>query len=218
MLSDQKDLIVLVADRHMEQTFEGLLERDQALDIRPIEFDIQVHPQRDPGCTSNSSQFLRPFFRSHRFAIVVFDLDGSGSRQSRTQTQTSVQMELERNGWQGNCKVIAIDPELEAWIWTASPHVSRILGWPGRFRELREFLENNDIWPQGNLKPPDPKQAMDFAIEHAQPNFRPRKSAALFNEISSSAGFGSCNDPAFEELLATLRNWFPREWEPAKTA
>ena len=38
-----KDLIVLVADKNMQATFEALLERDAALGIRRI-IDVVPHP------------------------------------------------------------------------------------------------------------------------------------------------------------------------------
>ena len=47
----QKDLIVLVADRHQERTISTLLtKRPQSLGIRevPIDLDIRRHPEHDP--------------------------------------------------------------------------------------------------------------------------------------------------------------------------
>ena len=44
-----KDLVILVADKTMEFTIRGGLERGQALGIRPIAFDVRQHPNRDGG-------------------------------------------------------------------------------------------------------------------------------------------------------------------------
>ena len=45
---NQKDLVVLVADKDMEHALKGLLGRPRALGIREIEADIRVHPRHDP--------------------------------------------------------------------------------------------------------------------------------------------------------------------------
>ena len=50
MNGEPKDLIILVADKNMEHTIKGLLARPPALGIRPLSFDIRVHPERDAGC------------------------------------------------------------------------------------------------------------------------------------------------------------------------
>ena len=35
-----KDLVILVADKSMEQTLKGVIARPEALGIRPVTFDI----------------------------------------------------------------------------------------------------------------------------------------------------------------------------------
>ena len=45
-----KDLVILAADKDMEHAPSGLLARPRALGIRPIAFDVFVHPEHDPGC------------------------------------------------------------------------------------------------------------------------------------------------------------------------
>lgn len=55
------DLLLLVADKNMEYAVRGLLSRPQALEVRPLEFEVYVQPQRDPGCALRAHEFLRPF-------------------------------------------------------------------------------------------------------------------------------------------------------------
>ncbi len=40
---------------------------------------------------------------------------------------------------------------------------------------------------------------------------RPRLTGRLFFDIAWSANLDRCQDPAFQELVATLRRWFPPE-------
>jgi len=44
-----KDLLVYVADADALAFVRAVLNRPQALEIRPIVFDIERHPQRDAG-------------------------------------------------------------------------------------------------------------------------------------------------------------------------
>ncbi|MGQ9859519.1 MAG: hypothetical protein ACUVS3_12650 [Thermodesulfobacteriota bacterium] len=68
-----KDLVVLVPDKNTEAAMKALLEhRQHALGIRPITFDIFVHPRRDPGVYHEAEEFLRPLQSQYRYALVLF--------------------------------------------------------------------------------------------------------------------------------------------------
>ena len=124
-----KDLVVLVADSDMQAAVRGALGRPQALRVRDIIFDILRHPQRDNGCRVRGAQFLKQFTSSYEHAIVMFDWEGSGATASAQDTEESVERELSKTGWSNRAVAVAIEPELEAWIWSDSPHVKKILGW-----------------------------------------------------------------------------------------
>jgi len=62
-----KDLVILVADIDMKAGVEGILKRHKSLKIRPVQHDIFVHPERDPGVLNKAHQFLRPFTFSSYF-------------------------------------------------------------------------------------------------------------------------------------------------------
>lgn len=95
----QKSLVLLVADNNMEKTFQALLQRPHALGIRPIEVNLVVHPHRDPGVLREAHEFLRPFLRECKFALVVLDLEGCGrEHQSAEQLSQEVQQRLDANG------------------------------------------------------------------------------------------------------------------------
>ena len=205
------DLVVLVADRHMEQAFIGLLEKPNRLNIRDIEFRIYVHPRHDPGCRLQAVDFLRPFQQSSRYALVAFDRAGFGSELPPDQIQDDVERKLSLNGWKQRCQVIVIDPELETWVWMRSAAVSQALGWDTEFNALEQWLRNRNLWPSGQPKPIDPKEAMEAAMRHAPASKRPRRSSALFKRIATSAQLSACCDPAFVHLRETLHSWFPQE-------
>ena len=91
-----RDLVVLAADKDTAQALEGLLsKRPPALGIRPISYDMLVHPQHDPGCLLESGGLLSPFSHSHRNALVVFDREGCGRESSsRAELETTVEWDL----------------------------------------------------------------------------------------------------------------------------
>jgi uncharacterized protein (DUF433 family) len=75
-----RDLVVLVPDKDIEQTFQGLLDRPQALGIRKVSYDILVHPNRDPGCYHTGPDLLRSYAgEPQRNALIVFDRAWEGA-------------------------------------------------------------------------------------------------------------------------------------------
>ena len=202
-------LIVLVADLDIEQAIRGLLSRPHRIRIGNVTFDVRRHPNRDPGCRTQAAEYLRPFVGRYQRSMVVFDLHGSGSTVSREETQQAVEHQLGTNGWSKRSKAVVIEPELEAWVWTRSSHVSRALGWESRYDQLRAWLESQGLWPSEFPKPLDPKRAMQRAMERAALRKRVRRSPTKFHDLAQRIDSGSCRDPAFSEMRATLRDWFP---------
>ena len=201
----QKDLYVLVADLDMLQTMEKLLNRSVKLGIRPINFAVAKHLDRDAGCRTKSSQYLRSHIRHYQYALVMFDKEGCGDNDSREEIQHKVERDLAKNGWSGRSKAVVIDPELETWVWTGSNHVPKVLGWECGYEELKAWLATEGLWPSNSAKPPDPKSAMRVALSKGRRNV----SAKLFGQLAKSTTLRHCQDSAFRELRNTLQRWFP---------
>jgi hypothetical protein len=197
-------LIALVADKNMSAAIATILGNHARLRIRSI--DVRgpyPHLKRDPGVYRTAHEFLRPFQHQASNALVVFDRDGCGSPRSRDQLETDVETRLSQNGWSRRCAAIAIDPELENWVWTDSRHVARALGW--EHTELRIWLAESGRQPEGTKKPVNPKEAVEQALR--QKNI-PR-SSAIYRQIAEHVSFERCSDPAFLKLCTILRRWFP---------
>ena len=103
--------------------------------------------------------------------------------------------------------VIVIEPELEAWAWTTSPHVAAVLGWHDNHDALRSFLISRRLWDEGRPKPIHPKEAMRHALREKNKPF----GAPLFSELAKRVGVGRCEDLAFKKLRNQLRQWFSSE-------
>ena len=204
--STNKDLVVLAADKNMQFAVKGLLARTKDVGIRPVTFDIFVHPDRDPGCRNSSHDFLRFALKSHAHAMVVFDRAGGWIDSiERIELEAEVEQRLRRNGWQDRSAAVVIDPELENWVWSDSPVVSDLLGWRGRYVELRAQLEQRGFLRPQQTKPDRPKEALEFALWQA----RKQRSSSIYAEIARQVDFRPCVDPAFIKLRQTLAGWFP---------
>jgi hypothetical protein len=202
-----KDLIVLVADKNMESAISGMLGRPQELGIRPITCDLFVHPRRAPGCRKEAQDFLRPFHRAYRFALVMFDHQGCGrERDQANELADRVKTNLSRNGWPDRADAVVISPELEAWVWAPSTHVETCLGWAGKSPSLRNWLANNRHWPYRSPKPPRPKEAMEAALRKVR---KPR-SSAIYLQLAQRVDLQGHTEPAFLRLTRTLQRCFPQ--------
>jgi hypothetical protein len=205
--SPPKDLVILVADKNTEFTLKGLLSRrTHSLRVRPMTFDIFVHIERDPGCLRRAHDFLRPYAQRYRHALVVFDREGCGQEdKERGSLERQVEEQLKQSGWNERAAVVVLDPELEVWVWSDSPHVETALGWSNREPGLRPWLARSNLWGEADAKPQDPKKAVEESLRVAG---KPR-SSTLYQELASSVGFESCTDAAFQKLRKVLAAWFP---------
>ena len=203
-----KDLVILAADKNIEQTLRGLLGRTAALRIRNVTADVFVHPERDPGCARRGAEFLNKhrFLNQYRFGLLMFDHEGSGRENLSPQgLQNEINTEFDHSEWGERARTIVLVPELEAWVWNDSPHVDDVAGWKGRQPSLRRWLRENGLMIEGQSKPERPKEAFEAALRRAR---KPR-SSSLYLQIAQRVSLAKCEDKAFLEFKKILRNWFP---------
>jgi hypothetical protein len=202
-----KDLVLLVADKDMEKALQGLLSRPQSLRLREMSWDLYVHPEHDPGCRGKSHEFLRPFLRMYSHALVLFDREGCGQEDlDRATLEQKVEARLFGSGWGDRAAAVVIDPELEAWVWSESPHVATALGWKDGERSLKEWLKEEGWLPEGRTKPMQPKDAVKKALRIA----RQPPSPAIYQQLAQKVSFDRCVDASFLKLRQVLSRWFSR--------
>jgi len=199
-----KDLIVLVADKNLKAALTGILNAHERLGAKRMEFDVFVHPKSDPGVYRSSHEFLRPLQRLAPFCLAVFDRDGCGGTKTRELIEIEVESRLAQSGWEGRSAAIVIEPELEIWLWSDSPHVDTALGWP-RDGSLKRWLIQNGYWLTGEAKPRKPKEGAEAALRRTN---IPR-SSAIYLQIARQVSLESCTDPAFIKLKNVLCSFFP---------
>jgi len=200
-----KDLVVLVADKNMEHTIKGLLGRPKSLGIRSIMYDLFIHPRRDPGCLNEAHEFLRPLAGGYEHALVLFDREGCGREKEGPDILANrVQEHLARNGRRARAEAVVLDPELEAWVWSSSPHVDVCLGWAEHDPPLRDWLIAIGHWPPERPKPPRPKETMEAALRQVR---KPR-SSAIYLELAQTVSLQGHSEPAFRRFTDALQGWF----------
>lgn len=203
----QKDLVMLVADRNMEYAVKGLLTRSKAFKMRVVIFQTYVHPEHDSGCLLHGAGFLRPFVNQYKHALIMLDHEGCGQEhKARTELEQNIETQLATSGWQDRAAAIVVDPELESWVWSDSPHVDSVLGWAGKQPDLKSWLTTQGLFNDGQFKPNPPKKALEEALRKTQK----ARSSAIFLQLAQKVSIDRCTDPAFIKLKTLLSAWFPQ--------
>jgi len=209
-----RDCIFLLADKNMQATFEGFLTRQasyQSLGCGNFSFDPRqdiavASGDNDPGLYIRGHELLRPYQTSHRHAVVVLDAKWGGS-PGKTAITEHLTAQISATGWAADhFVVIVIDPELENWIWQQNDYVAKRLG----FDDSNELMADTDLqtaWPQGQAKPSSPKKILESLLRKR----RIPRSSAIYKQIAAQVSVRQCQDSAFQQLLETLRTWFPQE-------
>jgi hypothetical protein len=201
------DLIVLVPDKDIEQTVGGLLCRHKSIGIHSLAgASIIVHPGRDPGIFKTGHALLEPYIAEARYALIVFDRAWEGAPTDNALALAAHVESTCQPVWGNRARCVCVDPEIEGWIWSDSPHVPTALGWENR-TEMVDWLANRGLWPQGCIKPPDPKAAFEEATRYK----KVVPSSSIFEELARKVSLRRCRDPSFLALVEILRGWFPTD-------
>ena len=208
----KRDCIFFVADKTMRETFLGFLSREDRttqLGCSDFAFDpaedlFFAAGQNDSGLNKRADALLSPFLHSHRKAVVALDCDWDGS-PGQAQIIHNVTTQLLQSGWRAeDVIVIAIDPELEQWIWQDSPVLAEELRMHAP-HGLKAVLTQRGLWPEEATKPPLPK---DLFIQLRREN-NVKLSSSVFKRIAARVPVGLCVDSEFRRLVAQLQAWFP---------
>lgn len=209
----KRDCLFFVADKNIEAIVAGCLERPHAhtrLGCRAFQFntslDLKVaHGQNDCGIYKIANALLQPYASSHHRVVVILDSAWNGTPGANAIKQ-AVEAHCVNAGWLPNTScAIVIDPELENWVWQDNAHVLRALSSELSYNKLRQELVSKLFWREGESKPHQPKEAVEFVLRQ---NRVPR-SSALYKKLASQVSSDGCIDEAFLNLKTTLRTWFP---------
>jgi phenylpyruvate tautomerase PptA (4-oxalocrotonate tautomerase family) len=210
----KRDCVFFLADKTMRETFLGFLEREDRerelgcgnFSFDPAEDLFFAAGQNDPGLNKRAAALLDVFLHSHKKAVVVLDCEWEGS-PGQAQIIHNITRQLHESGWKPeDVIVIAIDPELEQWIWQDSPVLAEELRIDDS-QGLKSVLNQRGLWPQEAAKPPSPKALFD----QLRRENNVKMSSAIFKRIATKVPVSQCQDSEFRRLTAKLREWFPAE-------
>jgi hypothetical protein len=215
-MMNKRPCVILVADSNMAAAFRGYFKRDGwhlSLDCAPFDINTDVGADllvdeggNDPGVYTKGHELLRPYQNSHQRALVVLDCEWDGSPGKEVIVE-HITARLVGSGWAEDAiKVIAIEPELENWLWQDKPQVADVLRYKGA-NSLRQHLADNGWWPDGLAKPPRPKEAAEWVLKQTK---QPR-SSAIYQKLAEHISIKGCTDMAFSEMHAAFLAWFPLE-------
>jgi hypothetical protein len=204
---EPRELVVVTADSQQKRTVATLLlERWRALGIRQlaINADSDIYSlQNDPGVFHRAGGFLAVFARQYEYALVLLDAEWEGGPASAEEIEAKIQDDLNRSGWEGRSAVVVIDPELEIWVWSTSPHVPRLFGTD--WETIKDLGHRKNYWKKGEIKPSRPKELLEEVLRRT----RKRRSAALYRQLARKVGLRTCRDDSFCRFREILQQWFP---------
>lgn len=214
-MMSKRPCVILVADSNMAATFRGYFKRDGwPLSLGCAQFEINtdvgadllVEGDNDPGVYTKGHELLRPYQNSHHRALVVLDCEWDGS-PGKDAIIAHITANLVASGWVKDAvKVIAIEPELENWLWQDKPQVAVVLRYKGD-KSLRQHLADSGLWPANATKPPRPKEAAEWVLKQT----RQPRSSAIYQKLAEHISIRGCTDAAFAEMHGAFLAWFPLE-------
>lgn len=198
-----RDLYVLAADNNIKFLVAAALRRHAALRIRPIDFEIGTHPQRDPGMRTTGVDLVRTQRQRFAHALLIFDREGCGEEAATAEALESTLDQRLAQIWGADAKAIVIEPESDIWIWGADVSMAQTLGWTESIA-IRPWLaaQGFEFAPDG--KPRRPKEAAEMISRQ----LRLPRSSATYGGLAERISLERCTDPAFGRLAASLRKWF----------
>ncbi len=198
------DLVVMVADADAEWAIRTLLtHRCTALGIHPVQHEVRRYPGRDAGVFRDAPDFLRSYAGRAHYALVVLDREGCGKEDLTAEAlEADLEKRLRQNGWDAEqVAAVVLDPELEVWVWSHSPHVASILG--VTVGDLQILWQSQPLSSTG--KPLRPKETMQKILRCSRRPASPR----IFQELAEQVSL-QVHERAFDKFRRTLQGWFPQ--------
>lgn len=203
-----KDLLVIVADADAEILMNKVLGRPEALGMRPIDVEVRRFSGLDPGVVEEGPELSRSRKVDFRHVILLWDHHGS-NWESADEAEQSVVGRLKSVTWGDRCGAIAIQPELEAWLWHSPDAIREWL----RFKGEQDFVGHLEAVAKGmNLtleeaRQKRPKELLEGAAQRRGRGKPLAKDIGLMASAASLRRLENC--PSFGRLARVLRGWFP---------
>jgi len=210
------ELFVFVADADALRFVKGLLERPRALGIRTVIFEVVRHTERDSGMWVDGPETLRSMKRDKQMdrALVMLDYAGcgrdtAGKRLTAEKVEAALQKRLDTCTFKDRSAAIAMEPELESWLWKSPGLCGRYLS-PDNPDRAGVAIKS-EIARLGCDEATAIAKCPKEVLESAFLSIRKRKPRASdFVELAALADPQAMRaDRSFERFLRVLQEWFP---------
>lgn len=215
MSSFTHDLIVVVPDGAIEQVATTLLEhRASRLGMKKVRFEVRKDIFHDSSSKAATVNLLRGYIRTHRYALVMRDLEGSGWEAEGSEAmEKAFKNELAANGWPNRVEVIALEPEIESWLRFDSAKFHDLVEEQARRNKPATALTvaaSVVIAVQANGgatsgKPTRPKEVFEDVLA----KFGIPRSNSLYGKLARNESLSGCRVASFNRFTKLLRDWFP---------
>jgi hypothetical protein len=209
-----KDLFVQAADMDAKMFLSSILEKHDALEIRPISYDIETYPLHDSGMITTGTDLSRMRKGRYEKIILIWDHEGSGRerKQASSEVEREMAAKLDSITWRGNNSTIALVPELESWLWHCQSAIVRHYGIDAaRLDALSEEAADRMGMALAVAKTERPKELFEALVKRGiHRTISPRD----FQLIGHYAGIkGLLESASFAMLRDILQCWFPKTCE-----
>ena len=198
------DLVLVVADKNMDFTLRGILDRPRSLGIRAITYKTVVHPGHDGGVRTSGPDLLASLRSAVGHGIVMLDLEGAGAAGDAPSVEAELDWRL-RPTWGNRARSVVIEPELDAWIWGSDNAIRQALDCS--IADIRGWLRDSDFRFRPSRKPERPTEA----FEHLMRELKEQRASAIYRKITSKISLERCSDSAFVRFKTMLQRWFPED-------
>lgn len=175
----EKDLVVLGPGKNMQFLFDGLFSNAANLGMRAPSHQFDPHPLRDAGCL-DADELLESQTRRYAYAIVMTNRSLSGHGElPRIDVEAALEAKLSKSGWGPRARAVVVDPGIARWM------LEHQLG---------------ERW--------SPETPVEDTVENVLRRRRIPQSPALYRALGERLVREGEPDPAWQRLLATLKEWF----------
>lgn len=202
---------MLTADADAEALLRSVLRRHEALQIRPIVFDVRRFPGRDSGMVKQGPEVARVLVNKSEYSRVLLTWDHHGSgweSRSPQQAVSLIQGRLDGVTWARRSSAVVFVPELEEWLWYSPRSIAHHLGVTDH--EFEVLVEKAAVRLG---KAPDycrqelPKELFEIVL-HGKKRRQPLPED--FTALGSFADLEQWNaSEAFVRVRQALQEWFP---------
>jgi len=222
-----RSLLAMVADKDARMGIGALLTNGSryrhprpsrhlaAFDFQ-VESDLRSVSGHDGHLHVHVADLLAQYRSTHQRVLVFLDQQFGGELPA-AEIHADICKRLTADGWsRDRFEAIVFDPEIEIWMWQDRDNATfdSLIGFGQRptdalrYHSVRDWLRHqpaaSPLWPDGQPKPPDPKQALEWTMRRCQTPL----SSTTFANAAEILGDKGCTDASYQSFNATMVRWF----------